>query len=75
MALIDGRLVPHGKHADLHRRAINAIENSPPRVLRVKCVPSHTEDVHVREGIISREHREGNQEADKLATLGIGLHK
>eukprot|EP00972_Heterocapsa_arctica_P107191 15791623-Heterocapsa_arctica.AAC.1 len=24
MALIDGRLIPHGKLADLHRRAINA---------------------------------------------------
>eukprot|EP00972_Heterocapsa_arctica_P032894 4840603-Heterocapsa_arctica.AAC.1 len=31
MALIDGRLVPHGKHADLHRRAIKAFENIPAR--------------------------------------------
>eukprot|EP00972_Heterocapsa_arctica_P104349 15381751-Heterocapsa_arctica.AAC.1 len=36
MALIYGRLVPHGKHADLHRRAINAFEMGPPRTLRVK---------------------------------------
>eukprot|EP00972_Heterocapsa_arctica_P000513 75563-Heterocapsa_arctica.AAC.1 len=33
------------------------------------------EEVHVREGIISREHLEGNQEADKLATLGVEMHK
>eukprot|EP00972_Heterocapsa_arctica_P070928 10478794-Heterocapsa_arctica.AAC.1 len=33
------------------------------------------EEVHVTEGIISREHREGNQEADKLATLGFAMHK
>eukprot|EP00972_Heterocapsa_arctica_P022629 3330972-Heterocapsa_arctica.AAC.1 len=26
MALSDGRSVPHGKHADLHRRAIQAME-------------------------------------------------
>eukprot|EP00972_Heterocapsa_arctica_P026221 3860335-Heterocapsa_arctica.AAC.1 len=40
MALADGRLVPHGKHSDLHRRAINAMEGRPPRNLRVKWVPS-----------------------------------
>eukprot|EP00972_Heterocapsa_arctica_P007631 1112552-Heterocapsa_arctica.AAC.1 len=34
MALIDGRLIPHGKHADLHRRAINAYEHGPHRTLR-----------------------------------------
>eukprot|EP00972_Heterocapsa_arctica_P045328 6690949-Heterocapsa_arctica.AAC.1 len=36
MALIDGRLIPHGKYADLHRRAINAFELGPPRNLREK---------------------------------------
>eukprot|EP00972_Heterocapsa_arctica_P037500 5520997-Heterocapsa_arctica.AAC.1 len=30
---------------------------------------------HVRAGIISEEHRVGNEEADKLATTGIELHK
>eukprot|EP00972_Heterocapsa_arctica_P087208 12859055-Heterocapsa_arctica.AAC.1 len=47
----------------------------PPEQLRVKWVPSHMEEVHVREGITSREHLEGNQEADKLATLGVEMHK
>eukprot|EP00972_Heterocapsa_arctica_P108985 16049992-Heterocapsa_arctica.AAC.1 len=30
---------------------------------------------HVRAGIISEEHKVGNEEADKLATKGIELHK
>eukprot|EP00972_Heterocapsa_arctica_P020256 2988735-Heterocapsa_arctica.AAC.1 len=30
---------------------------------------------HVRAGIISEEHKLGNEEADKLATRGIELHK
>eukprot|EP00972_Heterocapsa_arctica_P106163 15639632-Heterocapsa_arctica.AAC.1 len=34
MVLADGRLYPHGKHADLHRRAINAMDSKPPRKLR-----------------------------------------
>eukprot|EP00972_Heterocapsa_arctica_P004281 637015-Heterocapsa_arctica.AAC.1 len=34
MALADGRLVPHGKHADLRRRAIKATEDRPPRTIR-----------------------------------------
>eukprot|EP00972_Heterocapsa_arctica_P085356 12579825-Heterocapsa_arctica.AAC.1 len=57
MALADGRLVPHGRHADLHRRAINAMENKPPRKLRVKWFPSHMEEEHIRAGIMSRESR------------------
>eukprot|EP00972_Heterocapsa_arctica_P042462 6259143-Heterocapsa_arctica.AAC.1 len=64
MALIDGRLVPHGKHADLRRRAINAYELGPPRTLRVKWVPSHMKEVDIRNGVITREDREGNEEAD-----------
>eukprot|EP00972_Heterocapsa_arctica_P094818 13983401-Heterocapsa_arctica.AAC.1 len=36
IALADGRLIPHGKHANLHRRAIIAMEGKPPRTLRVK---------------------------------------
>eukprot|EP00972_Heterocapsa_arctica_P004118 611559-Heterocapsa_arctica.AAC.1 len=75
MALIDGRLVPHGKHEDLHRRAINAMEGKAPRNLRVKWVPSHKDEEHVRAGIISEEHRAGNAEADKLATKGAELHQ
>ena len=50
MALIDGRLVPHGKHADLHRRAINAYEHKEPRSLRVKWVPSHMKEEDVEKG-------------------------
>eukprot|EP00972_Heterocapsa_arctica_P065367 9649324-Heterocapsa_arctica.AAC.1 len=75
IALADGRLIPHGKHADLHRRAINAMERKPPRTLRVKWVPSHMKEEQVRAGIISEEHRVGNEEADNLATRGIELHK
>eukprot|EP00972_Heterocapsa_arctica_P091412 13486889-Heterocapsa_arctica.AAC.1 len=75
MALIDGRLIPHGKHADLRRRAINAFELGPPRTLRVKWVPSHMKEVDIRKGVISREDRDGNEEADKLATLGVEMHK
>eukprot|EP00972_Heterocapsa_arctica_P089076 13136203-Heterocapsa_arctica.AAC.1 len=75
IALADGRLIPHGKHADLRRRAINAMEQKPPRMLRVKWVPSHMKEEHVRAGIISEEHRLGNEEAVKLATRGIELHK
>eukprot|EP00972_Heterocapsa_arctica_P030215 4451008-Heterocapsa_arctica.AAC.1 len=75
MALADGRLIPHGKHAELHRRAITAMEVRPPRTLRVKWVPSHMKEEHVRAGIISEEHRVGNEEADKLATKGVELHK
>eukprot|EP00972_Heterocapsa_arctica_P100439 14811602-Heterocapsa_arctica.AAC.1 len=70
IALADGRLVPHGKHADLHRRAIDAMELKPPRTLRVKWVPSHMKEEHVQAAIISEEHRLGNEEADKLATRG-----
>eukprot|EP00972_Heterocapsa_arctica_P104878 15456898-Heterocapsa_arctica.AAC.1 len=33
------------------------------------------EEEHVRAGIILREHREGNQEADKLAYKGVEMHK
>eukprot|EP00972_Heterocapsa_arctica_P028331 4166394-Heterocapsa_arctica.AAC.1 len=75
MALIDGRLIPHGKHADLHRRAIEAYEMGPPRTLRVKWVPSHMKEVDIDKGTITREDRDGNEEADKLATLGVELHK
>eukprot|EP00972_Heterocapsa_arctica_P100992 14885993-Heterocapsa_arctica.AAC.1 len=75
MASADRRLVPHGKHADLRRTAINAMEGRPPRTIRVKWVPSHMKEEHVRAGIISREHLAGNQEADKLATKGIEMHK
>eukprot|EP00972_Heterocapsa_arctica_P068134 10061422-Heterocapsa_arctica.AAC.1 len=70
MALIDGRLIPHGKHVDLHRRAINAYEHGPPRTLRVKWVPSHMDEVAILKGTISREDKAGNGEADKLATRG-----
>eukprot|EP00972_Heterocapsa_arctica_P002691 398343-Heterocapsa_arctica.AAC.1 len=75
MALIDGRLAPHGKHADLHRRAINAYELGSPRTLRVKWVPPHMKEVDIRNGVIRREDMEGNKEADKLATLGVEMHK
>eukprot|EP00972_Heterocapsa_arctica_P034987 5149995-Heterocapsa_arctica.AAC.1 len=51
------------------------MDSRPPRTLRVNWVPSHVEEVHVLEGIISKEHREGNQEADKLATLGVEMQK
>eukprot|EP00972_Heterocapsa_arctica_P091170 13452081-Heterocapsa_arctica.AAC.1 len=70
MALIDGRLIPHGKHADLHRRAIKAYEQGTQRTLRVKWVPSHMKEVDIMKGTITREDQEGNDEADKLATLG-----
>eukprot|EP00972_Heterocapsa_arctica_P050200 7383215-Heterocapsa_arctica.AAC.1 len=70
MALIDGRLIPHGKHADLHRIAINAFALGPQRTLRVKWVPSHMTEVDVLKGVIKREDMAGNEEADKLATLG-----
>eukprot|EP00972_Heterocapsa_arctica_P090655 13376883-Heterocapsa_arctica.AAC.1 len=69
-ALIDGRLIPHGKHADLHRRAIKSFEMGPPRTLRVKWVPSHTKEEDIRKGTITKEDRDGNEEADKLATRG-----
>eukprot|EP00972_Heterocapsa_arctica_P009113 1341264-Heterocapsa_arctica.AAC.1 len=75
MALADGRLIPHGKHADLHRRAIIAIGERPPRNLRVKWVPFHMKAEHVRAGIISEEHRADNEEADKLATKQMEMHK
>eukprot|EP00972_Heterocapsa_arctica_P038186 5623394-Heterocapsa_arctica.AAC.1 len=47
----------------------------PPRTLRVKWVPSHMKEVDIRKGTISREDRDGNDEADKLATLGVEMHK
>ena len=75
MALSDGRLIPHGKHADLHRRAINVFENGPIRSLRVKWVPSHKDEVDILKGKISSEDRKGNAEADKLATRGVELHR
>eukprot|EP00972_Heterocapsa_arctica_P005981 880424-Heterocapsa_arctica.AAC.1 len=75
MALIDGRPIPHGKHADLHRREINAFEGGPHRTLRVKWAPSHMKEVDVRKGVITRENLAGNEEADKLATLGVEMHK
>ncbi len=75
MALIDGRLIPHGKHADLHRRAINAFDQGHTRTLRVKWVPSHKDEVDIQKAKISREDRKGNAEADKLATHGVELHE
>eukprot|EP00972_Heterocapsa_arctica_P069251 10232284-Heterocapsa_arctica.AAC.1 len=75
MALIDGRLIPHGKNADLHRRAIRAFELGPQRTLRVKWVPSHVKEADVLKGVITREDMAGNEEADKLATLGVEMHK
>eukprot|EP00972_Heterocapsa_arctica_P011101 1625278-Heterocapsa_arctica.AAC.1 len=65
MALSVGRLIPHGKHADLQRRAINSMGNRPPRTLRIKWGPSRVKEEDVRAGTITREHMEGNQEADK----------
>eukprot|EP00972_Heterocapsa_arctica_P072076 10644628-Heterocapsa_arctica.AAC.1 len=59
MALIDGRLIPHGKHADLRRRAIKAYEQGPARNLRVKRVPSHMKEVDIQKGTITREDRDG----------------
>eukprot|EP00972_Heterocapsa_arctica_P035466 5219581-Heterocapsa_arctica.AAC.1 len=32
-------------------------------------------DVDILKGVISREDRDGNEEADKLATLGDEMHK
>eukprot|EP00972_Heterocapsa_arctica_P048069 7089370-Heterocapsa_arctica.AAC.1 len=75
MALIDGRLIPHGKHAVLHIMAINDYELGPPRTLRVKWVPSHQKEVDILKGKIIREDRDGNEEADKLATKGVEMHK
>eukprot|EP00972_Heterocapsa_arctica_P042517 6266881-Heterocapsa_arctica.AAC.1 len=51
------------------------MEDRPPRTLRVKWVPSHMKEEHVRAGIISEEHRAGNEEADKLATKGVEMHQ
>eukprot|EP00972_Heterocapsa_arctica_P076004 11209364-Heterocapsa_arctica.AAC.1 len=69
------KIGPHGKHADLHRRAINAMQGRGPRNLRVKWVPSHKDEEHVKAGVISQEHMEGNKEGDKLATLGVQPHE
>eukprot|EP00972_Heterocapsa_arctica_P045942 6779223-Heterocapsa_arctica.AAC.1 len=70
MDLADGRLVPHGKHADLHRRAINATKGRASSNIQVKWAPSHKDEEGVKAGLISQEHMEGDKEADKLATLG-----
>eukprot|EP00972_Heterocapsa_arctica_P095080 14022971-Heterocapsa_arctica.AAC.1 len=67
MALADGRLVPHGKHADLHRRAINVMKGRFSSNLQVKWVPSHKDEEGVKAGLISQEHMEGNKEADSHA--------
>eukprot|EP00972_Heterocapsa_arctica_P007470 1090158-Heterocapsa_arctica.AAC.1 len=74
MALADGRLVPHGKHVDQHRRAINAMKGRTSSSIQVKWAPSHKDEEGVKAGLISQEHMEGNKEADKLATLGVNLH-
>eukprot|EP00972_Heterocapsa_arctica_P000615 89528-Heterocapsa_arctica.AAC.1 len=70
MALAQGRLAPHGKHADSHRRALRAMEGRESGDIRVKWVPSHKEEQGVPDGIFSQEDMEGNREADKLATKG-----
>eukprot|EP00972_Heterocapsa_arctica_P025194 3712201-Heterocapsa_arctica.AAC.1 len=74
MALAQGRLVPHGKHADLHRRALRAMVGRESGNIRVKWVPSHKEEQGVLDGLITQEDMEGNREADKLATKGVELH-
>eukprot|EP00972_Heterocapsa_arctica_P071250 10524815-Heterocapsa_arctica.AAC.1 len=74
MALRDGSLVPHGKHADLHRRALLAMEGRTSGNIQVQWIPAHKEEQGVRDGIITQETMEGNREADKLATLGVNLH-
>eukprot|EP00972_Heterocapsa_arctica_P080377 11845296-Heterocapsa_arctica.AAC.1 len=47
----------------------------PARTLRVKWVPSHQKEVDIIKGKISREDRDGNEEADKLAARGVETHK
>eukprot|EP00972_Heterocapsa_arctica_P022605 3326700-Heterocapsa_arctica.AAC.1 len=47
----------------------------PPRTLRVKWVPSHMKEEDIRKGTITKEDRDGNEEADKLATWGVEMHK
>eukprot|EP00972_Heterocapsa_arctica_P054492 8030181-Heterocapsa_arctica.AAC.1 len=47
----------------------------PHRRLRVKWVPSHMKEAYVLKGVITREDMTGNEEADKLATLGMEMHK
>eukprot|EP00972_Heterocapsa_arctica_P008024 1172135-Heterocapsa_arctica.AAC.1 len=42
--------------------------------LQIKWVPSHKDEEGVKAGLISREHMEGNKEADALATLGVNMH-
>eukprot|EP00972_Heterocapsa_arctica_P062417 9200006-Heterocapsa_arctica.AAC.1 len=32
-------------------------------------------EADIRNGLITREDRDGNEEADKLATLGVEMHK
>eukprot|EP00972_Heterocapsa_arctica_P099010 14610821-Heterocapsa_arctica.AAC.1 len=32
-------------------------------------------EVDIEAGVITREDRDGNEEADKLATLGVEMHK
>eukprot|EP00972_Heterocapsa_arctica_P081390 11997162-Heterocapsa_arctica.AAC.1 len=74
LALAQGRLAPHGKHADLHRRALRAMEGTESSN-RVRWVPSHKEEQRVLDGLIAQEDMEGNREADRLATKGMELHK
>eukprot|EP00972_Heterocapsa_arctica_P067425 9951445-Heterocapsa_arctica.AAC.1 len=74
MALAQGRLVPHGKHTDLHRRALRAMEGRGSGGIRVKWVPSRKEEQGLLDGIISQEDMEGDRETDKLATKGVELH-
>eukprot|EP00972_Heterocapsa_arctica_P010052 1476761-Heterocapsa_arctica.AAC.1 len=75
MALAQGRLIPHGTHADLHKRAIQTMEGRISRNIRVKWVPSHKDEQGVKDGIITQEGMEGNREADKLAPQGVGMHE
>eukprot|EP00972_Heterocapsa_arctica_P028275 4157971-Heterocapsa_arctica.AAC.1 len=47
----------------------------PPRTLRVKWVPSHMKEEDIRKGTITKEDRDGHEEADKLAMRRVEMHK
>eukprot|EP00972_Heterocapsa_arctica_P034589 5093118-Heterocapsa_arctica.AAC.1 len=77
MALADGRLVQHGKHADLHRRAINAMEDRPPQDPQGQMGPvpheggarqggSHIERAQGRQPRGGQAGHQGNRDAQGL---------
>ena len=72
--ILQGHFDPTWEHIDLWNIIRRVIDIRGVDYFSIKWIPSHTKEQHILDGIISREDRYMNEQADKLATAGAKLH-